>query len=129
MGNQVWHKQCFKCKTCHRSLDSRTACDGPDKDIYCTECYRSLNLGLDCINCQGLCWEEGHQYKLKDQISELSELRAVMKKKSLIPKQTKNKKNIKMEDADKGVGALYIIMDAIRRRVRERKEEEELVRK
>jgi len=38
-GN-VWHKQCFKCATCHRTLDSRIACDGPDNDVYCTGCYR-----------------------------------------------------------------------------------------
>jgi len=38
--DQVWHKQCFKCRVCHRSLDSRTACDGPDKEIYCNVCYR-----------------------------------------------------------------------------------------
>lgn len=38
--NQVWHKQCFKCRTCHKQLDSRSACDGPDSDVYCTGCYR-----------------------------------------------------------------------------------------
>lgn len=35
-----WHKGCFKCAKCHRILDSRIACDGPDSDVYCTGCYR-----------------------------------------------------------------------------------------
>ena len=33
---QVWHKQCFKCSRCSRFLDSRTACDGPDKKVKWT---------------------------------------------------------------------------------------------
>ena len=33
--DQVYHKQCFKCVRCSRFLDSRIACDGPDKKIYC----------------------------------------------------------------------------------------------
>jgi len=37
---QVWHKQCFKCSRCSRYLDSRIACDGPDKKVYCNICYR-----------------------------------------------------------------------------------------
>ncbi|QQP48753.1 Muscle LIM protein Mlp84B, partial [Caligus rogercresseyi] len=32
---RAWHKTCFKCSNCNRVLDSLTACDGPDKDIYC----------------------------------------------------------------------------------------------
>ena len=32
---QVYHKHCFKCNVCHRQLDSRIACDGPDRGIYC----------------------------------------------------------------------------------------------
>merc|ERR1712079_141431 len=42
---RAWHKGCFKCTICHRFLDSRMACDGPDKDVYCTGCYRK-NFGL-----------------------------------------------------------------------------------
>ena len=42
---RVYHKGCFKCTKCHRVLDSRTACDGPDNDIYCTSCYRK-DFGL-----------------------------------------------------------------------------------
>jgi len=41
----AWHKQCFKCATCHRVLDSRIACDGPDNNVYCTGCYRK-SFGL-----------------------------------------------------------------------------------
>jgi len=37
-GN-IWHKCCFKCKECKRSLDSMLLCEGPDKDIYCKTCY------------------------------------------------------------------------------------------
>lgn len=35
----VWHKKCFKCKDCNKTLDSIIACDGPDKDVYCRTCY------------------------------------------------------------------------------------------
>lgn len=28
-----WHRKCFKCKDCNRTLDSIIACDGPDKDV------------------------------------------------------------------------------------------------
>ncbi|CAB4065063.1 Cysteine and glycine-rich protein 3,Cysteine and glycine-rich protein 2,Cysteine and glycine-rich protein 1,Muscle LIM protein Mlp84B [Lepeophtheirus salmonis] len=37
---RAWHKFCFKCSACSRVLDSLTACDGPDKNIYCKVCYR-----------------------------------------------------------------------------------------
>lgn len=33
--DQAYHKKCFKCKTCHRTLDSTLHCDGPDREIYC----------------------------------------------------------------------------------------------
>ena len=42
---RAWHKACFKCATCHRVLDSRIACDGPDGNVYCTGCYRK-SFGL-----------------------------------------------------------------------------------
>ncbi|XP_071453098.1 muscle LIM protein Mlp84B-like isoform X2 [Hetaerina americana] len=35
----MWHRKCFKCKDCHKTLDSILACDGPDKDVYCKTCY------------------------------------------------------------------------------------------
>ncbi|XP_063233355.1 muscle LIM protein Mlp84B isoform X2 [Bacillus rossius redtenbacheri] len=34
-----WHRKCFKCHDCNRTLDSIIACDGPDRDIYCKTCY------------------------------------------------------------------------------------------
>lgn len=34
-----WHRKCFKCKDCNKTLDSIIACDGPDKDVYCKTCY------------------------------------------------------------------------------------------
>lgn len=34
-----WHRKCFKCKDCHKTLDSIIACDGPDSDVYCKTCY------------------------------------------------------------------------------------------
>ena len=34
-----WHRKCFKCKDCTKTLDSIIACDGPDKDVYCRTCY------------------------------------------------------------------------------------------
>lgn len=34
-----WHRKCFKCKDCTKTLDSINSCDGPDKDIYCNTCY------------------------------------------------------------------------------------------
>ncbi|CAG7785974.1 unnamed protein product [Allacma fusca] len=37
-----WHKSCFKCKTCLKSLDSTSHCDGPDGDIYCKVHYARL---------------------------------------------------------------------------------------
>lgn len=32
---QGYHRRCFKCLTCNRTLDSTIHCDGPDKEIYC----------------------------------------------------------------------------------------------
>ena len=37
--NQIWHKRCFSCGDCHRSLDSTNLNDGPDHNIYCRSCY------------------------------------------------------------------------------------------
>ncbi|KAG5322588.1 MLP2 protein, partial [Pseudoatta argentina] len=42
--NRVWHKRCFSCGECNRSLDSTNLNDGPDGDIYCRGCY-SRNFG------------------------------------------------------------------------------------
>ncbi|XP_071453100.1 muscle LIM protein Mlp84B-like isoform X4 [Hetaerina americana] len=32
---RAWHKGCFKCRTCTRTLDSTLACDAPDGEVYC----------------------------------------------------------------------------------------------
>ncbi|XP_034654122.1 muscle LIM protein Mlp84B isoform X2 [Drosophila subobscura] len=34
-----WHRKCFKCRDCTKTLDSIIACDGPDNDVYCKTCY------------------------------------------------------------------------------------------
>lgn len=34
-----WHRRCYKCHDCGKTLDSIIACDGPDKDVYCRTCY------------------------------------------------------------------------------------------
>lgn len=34
-----WHRKCFKCNDCSKTLDSIIACDGPDRDVYCKTCY------------------------------------------------------------------------------------------
>lgn len=36
---QIWHKRCFNCGDCHKSLDSTNLNDGPDGEIYCRGCY------------------------------------------------------------------------------------------
>lgn len=36
---QIWHKRCFNCADCHKSLDSTNLNDGPDAEIYCRSCY------------------------------------------------------------------------------------------
>lgn len=32
---QGYHRRCFKCLNCNKTLDSTMHCDGPDKEIYC----------------------------------------------------------------------------------------------
>ncbi|XP_049539837.1 muscle LIM protein Mlp84B-like isoform X1 [Anopheles darlingi] len=34
-----WHRKCYKCRDCTKTLDSIIACDGPDRDVYCKTCY------------------------------------------------------------------------------------------
>lgn len=35
----MWHKRCFSCAECRKSLDSTNLCDAPDGEIYCRGCY------------------------------------------------------------------------------------------
>lgn len=37
--SRIWHKRCFHCADCRKSLDSTNLNDGPDGDIYCKSCY------------------------------------------------------------------------------------------
>ncbi|XP_041472445.1 cysteine and glycine-rich protein 1-like [Lytechinus variegatus] len=40
-AGQSWHKSCFSCESCKKSLDSNTVSD-KDGKIYCKACYGSL---------------------------------------------------------------------------------------
>lgn len=31
----MYHRSCYNCVVCHKTLDSIIHCDGPDKEIYC----------------------------------------------------------------------------------------------
>lgn len=42
--DRVWHKRCFCCVECRKSLDSTNLNDAPDGEIYCRACY-SRNFG------------------------------------------------------------------------------------
>uniref|UniRef100_A0A1B6JUH0 LIM zinc-binding domain-containing protein n=2 Tax=Homalodisca liturata TaxID=320908 RepID=A0A1B6JUH0_9HEMI len=42
--NRIWHKRCFSCVECRRSLDSTNLNDAPDQEIYCRGCY-ARNFG------------------------------------------------------------------------------------
>jgi len=42
--NKMWHRRCFNCAECHRSLDSTNLNDAPNNEIYCAGCYRK-NFG------------------------------------------------------------------------------------
>lgn len=35
MTMKAYHKRCFHCLTCNKTLDSTIHCDGPDKEVYC----------------------------------------------------------------------------------------------
>lgn len=53
-----WHKSCFKCKTCNKSLDSTSHCDGPDRDIYCKGIHALTSLNhLMCLGFPKNVWK------------------------------------------------------------------------
>ncbi len=39
-----YHRNCFSCVECNKKLDSTDVCEGPDREIYCKNCY-SLEYG------------------------------------------------------------------------------------
>ena len=39
MKTGKYHKRCFTCSDCKRSLDVSNASDGPNSDIFCNSCY------------------------------------------------------------------------------------------
>lgn len=55
---RLWHKRCFSCNDCHKSLDSTNLCDAPDAEIYCRPCYGRLfgpkgvgfGMGAGCLS-------------------------------------------------------------------------------
>lgn len=55
---KLWHKRCFSCSDCHKSLDSTNLCDAPDAEIYCRPCYGRLwgpkgvgfGMGAGCLS-------------------------------------------------------------------------------
>jgi len=118
------HKNYHRCATCHKKIAAENYFQFSD-EFYCYDCSRAFNLDLDCIFCKAPCWEASHKTKIKDEINEKKILKKPLRKKTLVPKKPKeSNKNLTMENADKGVGALYIIMDTIRRKRAEEKEEE-----
>lgn len=59
-----WHRKCFKCRDCTKTLDSIIACDGPDSEVYCKTCYGKKwgphGYGFACgsgfLQTDGLTW-------------------------------------------------------------------------
>ena len=39
MKSGHFHKRCFTCCNCKRALDMSNACDGPNGDVFCHNCY------------------------------------------------------------------------------------------
>ena len=40
--SQAYHRHCFSCGECNRSLDSTNICSGPDNELLCRTCYGKL---------------------------------------------------------------------------------------
>ncbi|KAL6447602.1 hypothetical protein ACFW04_000059 [Cataglyphis niger] len=62
---RAYHKMCFKCKMCRRSLDSTLHCDGPDREIYCRACYPK-KFGPRGVGHAGVMWN-GLQCDIEDE--------------------------------------------------------------
>lgn len=60
--NRHWHKRCFSCFECHKSLDSTNLCDAPDNEIYCRGCYghhfgpKGVGFGMGA-GCLSMVWK------------------------------------------------------------------------
>ena len=78
---------------------------------FLSECFSKLET--DCIHCGHRCWLRGLQACPKK-----LELKFQPKKKTfvVVDSDAVGADVCKMSDADQGTGALYIIMDAIRRK-------------
>lgn len=48
--NGIWHKRCFSCNDCNRSLDSTTLNDGPNGEIYCRGKQKFSSFLLTSLN-------------------------------------------------------------------------------
>ena len=77
MKSGHFHKRCFTCCNCKRALDMSNACDGPNGDVFCSNCYgkyfgamkrwfeedKSYNSiiksqdGQGCPRCNGIVYE------------------------------------------------------------------------
>ncbi|KAF4523286.1 hypothetical protein B566_EDAN009409 [Ephemera danica] len=60
----MWHRKCFKCRDCTKTLDSVLACDGPDKEVYCKTCYGKKwgpHAGQGCPRCGGMVFAAEQQ--------------------------------------------------------------------
>jgi len=58
--NRNYHKKCFNCLDCTKSLDSTNACNGPDAEIHCRTCYgkffgpKGVGFGMGA-GCLSMC--------------------------------------------------------------------------
>merc|ERR1712062_165645 len=123
---EVFYKKSFKCLGCHKRMCTDNFVQLSD-GFYCIDCYRSQNLGLECIFWKGPCWEASHQHKHGDRIENKPKLNKPLRRKTFVMEEDRNCSNkaLSMENADKGVGALYVIIDTIRRKRAEQREIEE----
>ena len=41
-AGQTWHKACFRCKECGKSVDATTVCENKEREIFCNTCHSKL---------------------------------------------------------------------------------------